>query len=258
MVKLNVRDVEAVVNGSIRALAKAGVLGAKVTGMADGPELETTARDTGGGQVTRQVRIAATRGRIHALAVTVSGWQVRLLIDAVAKMPRAVQVVPIQEQESLSWRALVTQARTNLAGHTRLHQVVCDRGVWEGTALWWLDQQGIMVVVPAKANLAVTADARAQAAAGAGITGGRRVHTVRHGQGNTARTARLETEGGGITGRTTDAQDGTAEQGRDHHRRDFPANPIHAVVVRQWAGRDEGPGGNTVCLTNRPPRSRGT
>jgi hypothetical protein len=42
--------------------------------------------------------------------------------------------------------------------------------------------------------MAVTADARAQAMAGEGITVGRRVHMVRHGQGQTARSERLETE----------------------------------------------------------------
>jgi hypothetical protein len=42
IVKLNVRDVEAVFNGVIRALAEAGVLAAKVTGIVDVTELETT------------------------------------------------------------------------------------------------------------------------------------------------------------------------------------------------------------------------
>ena len=69
---------------------------------------------------------------------------------------------------------------------------------------WWLDQQGIRLVVPAQANMAVTADARAQAAAGEEITLGRRAHTVRHGQGKAAWRARLETEVVGITGLTTD------------------------------------------------------
>lgn len=44
IVKWNLRDLEAVVNGAIRALARAGVFGAKVTGMADGTDLETTER----------------------------------------------------------------------------------------------------------------------------------------------------------------------------------------------------------------------
>jgi hypothetical protein len=39
----------------------------------------------------------------------------------------------------------------------------------------------IIFVVPAKANMAVTADARAQAAVREEITVGRHVHTVRHG-----------------------------------------------------------------------------
>ena len=42
IVKLSLRDLEAVFKGSIRALAKAGLFGAKVTGMADGTDLETT------------------------------------------------------------------------------------------------------------------------------------------------------------------------------------------------------------------------
>jgi hypothetical protein len=81
----------------------------------------------------------------------------------------------------------------------------------DGTDLWWLDQHGIMYVAPAKANMAVTADARAQAAAGEGVTVGRRVHTIRHGQGKTAWTERLETEVVGIAGLTTYDHYGTVE-----------------------------------------------
>jgi hypothetical protein len=73
---------------------------------------------------------------------------------------------------------------------------------------------------------------------------------VRQGQGKTARTDRLTTEVVGITGLTTYDQDGTAEHRRHAHRRDFQPNPLNAVVVRQWHGRDYGPGGKTVFLTN--------
>jgi hypothetical protein len=98
--------------------------------------------------------------------------------------------------------------------------------------------------------MSVTADARAQAAAGEDLTVGRRVYTVRHGQGRTAWTERLETEVVGITGLTTDDQYGNPEHGRQPHRRDFEANPINAMVVRKWNNRDYGPGGKTVFLTN--------
>jgi Transposase DDE domain len=203
IVKLNLRDLEWVFNGAIRALAKAGVFAKKVTGIADGTDLETTARYRGCGQVTRKVRIEDKQGRGHEIEVTVYGWKVLLLIDALTKIPLGVKVGKIQEHETHWTRALVTQARANLAGHARLHKVVFDRGFLDGTDLWWLDQQGLGFVVPAKTNMAVTADARAQAVAGEEVTVGRRAHTVRHGQGKTACTERLETEVVGVTGLTT-------------------------------------------------------
>jgi hypothetical protein len=180
----------------------------------------------------------------------VYGWKVLLLIEAVTKIPLAVKVGQIQEHEALWARALVTQARRSLAGDARLAKVVFDKGFLDGTTLWWLDQQGIRFVVPAKANMAVTADARALAAAGEGVTVGHRVHTVHHGQGQGAWTERLETEVVGITGLTSYEHYGTEEHGRHHHRRDFEPNPINAVVVRKWHGKDRGPGGKTVFLTN--------
>lgn len=203
IVKLNGRDLEALCNGVIRALAKAGVFVATVTGIVDATDLETTAAYEGCGQVTCQRKITDKRGKVHTIEVTVYGWKVIILIEARTKILLTVTVIPIQEHEVLSMRALVTQARTNLAGHARLHKVVFDRGFLDGVDLWWLDQRGIAFVVPAKDNMAATVDARAQAAAGEGIAIGRRAHTVRHGQGKTAWTERLETEVVGITELTT-------------------------------------------------------
>jgi hypothetical protein len=252
IVKWNLRDLERVFNGAIRALAKVGVFGAKVTGIADGTDLETTARYQGCGQATRTRRIEDKQGRVHEIEVAVYGWKVFLLMDAVTKIPLAVKVGQIQEHEALWTRALVTQARLNLQGYARLHKVIFEKGFWDGATLWWLAQHELTFVVPAKTNMAVTADARAQAAAGEDLTVGRRVHTVRHGQGRTAWTERLETEVVGLTGLTTYEQYGTPEHAGQANRRDFQANPIHAVVVRKWQGKDYGPGGKTVFLTNAP------
>jgi hypothetical protein len=252
IVKLNLRDLDAWFNGVIHALARAGVFGAKITGIVDATDLETTAHYEGCGQVTRTRKITDKHGKVHEVEVTVYGWKLIVLIDARTKIPLAAKVVPIQAHETLFLRALVTQARTNLTPHARLHKVVFDKGFLAGVDLWWLAQRGITFVVPAKDNMVVTADARAQATAGEGITVGRRAHTVRHGHGKTAWSERLETEVVGITALTTYDQYGTPEHGRQHHRRDFQANPIHAVVVRKWNGRDYGPGGKTVFLTNAP------
>jgi hypothetical protein len=249
LVQGNLRQLEAVFNGALRALAQAGVFGKKVTGIADGTDLETTERYRGGGQATRKVRIDDKYGHRHDIEVTVSGGNVLLLIEAVTQMPLAVTVGPLQEHEALWARALGTHARMHLAGASRLAKVVFDQGCLDGTTLWWLDQQGLRCVVPAKTTMAVTADARAQAAAGEGITADRRGQTVRHGQGKTAWTARQATEVVGVTALTTDDQYGTPDHAPQANRRDFQAHPSNAVVVRKWHGKDDGPGGKTVLLT---------
>lgn len=155
----------------------------------------------------------------------------------------------MHEHEALWTRAWVTPARPTLASQAQQPKVVFEKGFWDGTALGWLDQHGVTFVVPAQATMAVTADARAQAAA-EGITIGRRGHTSRHGQGKATWSERVETEAVGLTGLTTDEPSGTPAHWRHHHRRDFQPNLIHAVVVRQGHGRVDGPGGNTVFLTN--------
>jgi hypothetical protein len=87
IVQLNRRDLAWVFKGAMRAVAKAGVLAKQVTGSADGTDWQTTARDRGCGQVTRKVRIADKQGRGHEMEVTVYGWKVRLLSDALTKRP---------------------------------------------------------------------------------------------------------------------------------------------------------------------------
>jgi len=249
IVKWDLRDLEAVFKGSIRAVAQVGVFGATVTGIADGTDLATTARSTGCGQVTRKVRIEDTRGREHTIAVTSYGWKVRWLIDAATKMPLAVKVGQIDDHATHWTRAVVAQARTHVAGVARLHTVICAKGCLAGSELWWLEPHGIILVVPAQTTMAVVVDARAQAAAGEDITVGRRVHTVRHGQGRTAGPERLETAVVGITALTPSDQYGPSAHVRHANRRDFHANPLHAVVGRQWQGKADGPGGQTVVLT---------
>ena len=179
-------------------------------------------------------------------------------IDATTKIPLAVKVGQIQEHETHRNRALVTQARANLAGHARLHKVVFDRGFLDGTDLWWLDQQGLSVVVPAKTNMAVTADAtkprlgkRPRWAAG-------RTPCAR-GRGKPPAPNGWKLRWLGTTGLTTYDQYGTPEHERHANRRDFQPNPINAVDEytaveweRLWAWRhnrvsDQCPGGEALA-----------
>jgi hypothetical protein len=217
--------------------APAGVFGAKVTGMADGTDLETTARDTGCGQGPRKRRLAAPGGRGHAIEVTVYGWKGRLVSEAMTTLPWAGKVGQIQAHEPRWTRALLTQARRHLAGDARRPKVIGAKGWLAGTTLWGRDQPGSRLVGPAQTNMAVAADARAQAAAGAGIPVGRRVHTVRHGHGKTAGTARLESEVGGITGLTPSDQYGPgACAAGQPPRLPSPSEPCGRGAPGAWAG----------------------
>jgi hypothetical protein len=95
----------------------------------------------------------------------------------------------------------------------------------------------------------VTAAAQALAAAGTGVVA-RRVHTVPHGQGKQRWRDRLETAVVGLTALTTSDQYGPEEHAQHHYRQDCAGHPLHAVVVRKWHNRDDGPGGKGVFLTN--------
>jgi hypothetical protein len=249
IVKRSLRAMEAFLNGVVQDLAQAKVFARQVTGILDGTDLETTARYEGCGQATRKRKITDKRGKVRDIEVTVYGWKLLVMIEARTKIPLAAKVVKIQEHEVTFTRALVTQARANLASHTRLCRVVFDRGFLDGADLWWLTQQGLGFVVPAKENMRVTADAQALAAAGKGV-GARRVHTVAHGQGKHRWTERLETEVAGLTALTTYDQYGPEEYAQHQYRKDFEGHPLNAVVVRKWNNRDDGPGGKVVFLTN--------
>src|SRR6266511_604651 len=87
IVPLNVRDLEALFNGVIRALAQTGVFATKVTGIVDATDLETTAQYAGCGQVTRKRKVTDKRGKVHEIEVTVYGWKLIVLIEARTKIP---------------------------------------------------------------------------------------------------------------------------------------------------------------------------
>jgi hypothetical protein len=121
----------------------------------------------------RQIRCEDQRGRGHASEVPSAGWKVLRLRAAATTMPLAVTVAPLQAHAALGTRAWVSQARAHRGEEARRHNGIFDPGLLAGAALGWLAPRGIVVVGPAQAPRAVTAEARAQAAAGEERPGGR-------------------------------------------------------------------------------------
>jgi hypothetical protein len=78
---------------------------------------------------------------MHTIEVSVYGWKGFLVIDAATEIPLPVKVAPMDEHATQWTRALVTQARANLAGAAHLDKVILDRGFLADTDLTWLDQE---------------------------------------------------------------------------------------------------------------------
>jgi hypothetical protein len=62
LVKLHLRDLAALFNGSLQALAQAGRFGATIAGILDATDLETTQHYANGGQVTRKRKLTDKGG----------------------------------------------------------------------------------------------------------------------------------------------------------------------------------------------------
>jgi hypothetical protein len=65
------------------------------------------------------------------------GFKVLLVYEVHLRLVVAAKVVPIQEHESRSTRALVAQARANL-GPGAVRVLLIDRGFLDGADLWYL------------------------------------------------------------------------------------------------------------------------
>jgi hypothetical protein len=108
------------------------------------------------------------RGQGREREGTASGWQLSVLFEARTSMPPAVKGVQDQGQGVLWRRALRKQTPAKVAGAARQRQPGFDKRGGDGVDLCGLDPRGSAGVVPAHAERAVTADARAQATTAGG------------------------------------------------------------------------------------------
>jgi Transposase DDE domain len=169
-----------------------------------------------------------------------------VLIEVHTRLPLAIKLVPIQDDEGKWLVPLLEQAQANLGTAAQLETIVIDRGYLDGEDLWRVDQKGVIFVICGKANMAVTQDAQGLAKGERAIV---RERVVRRGHGKTATDQRLRTELVGLEALTSYDQYGDAADTQNAHRSGYVGQPINAVVVRTWENRVPTTGG-TVYLTN--------
>ncbi len=247
--KLSQEQMETLFNEMVQCLVAWGLLDGQRMAALDGSKLPTPETYEGRGKL-KQTRSVKVKGQKEPATEEyfVYGWKVLVLIDVHTRLPLAMKVVKIQEDEGRWLVPLLEQAERNLGARGHISTIVIDRGYLDGEDLWQVHLKGVIFVVVSKANMTVTLDAQALAKRERVQA---RERVVRHGHGKTAREERLRTELVGIEGLTTYDQYGEAEHTQYAHRREYEGQPINAVVVRRWNTRAPATDG-TVYLTNGP------
>lgn len=238
-------------NQAIRCLARFGAFPREVTLVLDGTDIETTDKCLGAGRTTRTKEQRDRQGRIHCVEVTVFGFRAVVAFEISTQLPVGCIVTKIQRHEMRLARRLVRQVGENLApGGSKVVKVIVDRGFVDGEFLWWLDQQGIAFVVPARKDMLIYKGAVARAGKGQGHFQSRK-RTVNRGHGKKRTRKILKTEVMGVTGLTLWENYGDPTRRKERRRRGYVPNPINAVVVLTWDGDLLKPQRQVVFLTNQ-------
>src|SRR5690606_28591169 len=161
-------------------------------------DVETTQKCQGDGKSVRSEEKKDRRGRMRKSEIVVFGFKAVAAFDLITQFSFAVIVTKIDRHEALCTRRLIQQAQAYLApGRSLVGKVLVDRGFLDGATMFWLDQQGIVFVVPAKLDMRVYTMARSYAKANQGHIQ-KRSRKVPHGHGKKRWEEELETEVIGI------------------------------------------------------------
>ncbi|OIO73594.1 MAG: hypothetical protein AUJ85_07680 [Elusimicrobia bacterium CG1_02_37_114] len=153
-------EIEKFFNGVINCLAKCRIFPREIDAIIDSSDIRTTKKYKGCGSVTRTKTVIDKKGNKHKIEITVYGWKIIVVFFSKLKIPLACKVVKIQESENNYASEVIEQAIKNISPYSRIKRISEDRGFLDGKDLWWLNQQGIEFVVPAKSDMDVYKDAK--------------------------------------------------------------------------------------------------
>lgn len=249
--KLTEQEMEHLFNRMVHVLAQRGFFRSKLLVALDGSTLPTPKSSEGCGKL-KQTRSVKIKGQPEAATEEeyVDGWNVLVLMEVHTRVPLAMKLVTIQDDEGKWLLPLLEQAQVKLGEDAQIGTIVSDRGYLDGADLGQVHQKGLFFVIVGKSHLAVVADAHGLAKGERAMV---RERVVSHGHGKKAIQERLRTELVSVPALTSYESYGEAEHTQYAHRRDSVGQPINAVVVRRWDNRVP-KGGGTVYLTNADVR----
>jgi hypothetical protein len=252
LIKIAVKQGENFFNNCIKSLAGAKTFPRKLRAVIDATDIETKKDFPGAGSVTREKQIVDKCGKIRTIEVTVWGFKLIALFAVGVKIPIAVKVVQIQRHESNFTQALIKKAQENLGHHSKIVELMADRGFLDGKTLWWLHKtMKIRFVLPAKEKMHIKEDARQIAKFGGHeVSFKQRIQNQTRGTGQKAYIEKVVTEVYGVSGLNTYDAYGEPGHDKNKNKKTFEANPINAIVVTQWENHNYGWEKSKVFVTN--------
>ena len=257
----------AMLNGTIRALAKRGLFAKKLDVVLDATDDEATPRykTDDGREVPHVVREKRpdVRANRHAkkIEVRVWGWKVWVVWEAHAKVPLAIVIDDINAPDNLHAHAALRQAQANIKDYATIRSVALDRGFLDGKLLSAIEADGIRIYIPAKSTMLITREAReiarraeAEAKRGRTLDGcvfRERHEKVRRGAGKNAREETLTTTLVGVADLPCDwwNEEGSTSKA---NARSYEPKRLRATVVLRWDGAPREAEKEVVILTTDP------
>jgi hypothetical protein len=236
--KFSSKEVDFILREAVRVLVKHKLIRGR-TYILDATDLPTTKHYQGCG-VKKVVRREwnSKEGKEVEVVKYVYGYKLLVLLEASHKIVVAARVVKINEHEKNFTKEMVKEAQRRTDGKVKV--LLVDRGFIDGVLLWWLSKKmGIKFVIPARSNMEISQDIRGFRSEKAD---GQRIFIEQ--------TEEIKVMG--VRGLLSYDQFGEEEHRRRKGRKHFKANPINAVMVIRWAGKDYQPGKEKVFLTNLP------
>ena len=194
------------------------------------------------------------------IKVTVFGWKIWIVFEAVSKIPLAIKIDGINVSDNEHAFEVLAQARANVEGYATIRSVAMDRGFLDGKLLSQVDKDTI-VYIPARSDMTITTDAReiarraealaAQGLALEGSTYEERVERVRHGSGKNTTFEDRKTTVVRIRELPCDwwKKEGSSSAS---NAKDFKPKLVNATVVLRWDGALKDAEKEVVILDTNP------
>lgn len=241
LARLTRREVEYILNSAVKILSQKGFLKSS-TFILDATDLILSRKIRGAGTKKYiETKYDRKTKKMVEIEVIKHGFKLIVLQEVRSRIIVAAKFVKLNQHENEYTLSLIQQARENIPDG-KIKLLLIDRGFIDGETLWKIKKEyNIDFIVRVRYNMEIAKDARA----------------FRHllpDDKSLFYEERVEkdkkVEVMGISSLTTYDQYGDEEHVAKRYRKDFVGNPINAVVVLCWDGKEYEEGHEPVFITS--------